>query len=125
VTSDRKFPRAGGETIKPLTDADRIALASAALAILPLPYMLQQYSNASDMLDILAGEPCDRAGEIIHQAHEILNGYSAMQPNRHKDVRWSNSKNGRAEVEKLVADALAKRWALIVDEENGLALLER
>ena len=36
----------------PLTDGGRIALASTALAILRLPSMLQQYSNACDMLDI-------------------------------------------------------------------------
>jgi hypothetical protein len=65
----------------PLTDGDRIALASTALAILRLPYTLQQYSNAFDMLDILAGEPCGRAGYILGQAHYVLNAYSGFQPN--------------------------------------------
>jgi hypothetical protein len=60
-----------------------IALASTALAILHLPSMLQQYNNASDMLDILAGEPCARAGDMLHQAHDVLNSYSGLQPNQH------------------------------------------
>lgn len=64
-----KLPEGLGALAKPLTDGDRIALASTALAILRLPFMLQQYSNACNMLDILAGKPCGRAGYILGQAH--------------------------------------------------------
>lgn len=102
---------------KPLTDADRIALASTALSILRLPSMLQQYSNACNMLDILAGEPCQRAGYILRQAHYVLNAYSGFKPNRHKQVDWKTNEKTRAEVDKLVMDAFAKRRELIAAQE--------
>jgi hypothetical protein len=101
--------KGGHDGAKPLTDADRIALAATALAILRLPYMLQQRSNAFDMLKILAGEPCGRDGYILGQAHYVLNAYSGFRPNGHQEVDWRKSDETRAQVEKLVADALAKR----------------
>ena len=112
-----KLPGDFGELAKSLTDADRIALASTALAILRLPSMLQQYSNAFDMLDILAGEPRGRAGYILGQAHYVLNAYSGFGPNGHKQVNWKTHKETHAEVEKLVADALEKRRDLIAEQE--------
>jgi hypothetical protein len=102
---------------QPLTDADRIALASNALAILRLPSMLQQHSNAWDMLDILAGEPCGRAGYILGQAHYVLNVYSGFKPNGHQQVDWKAREYNYAEVEGLVAEALAKRRELVAEEE--------
>jgi hypothetical protein len=126
-----KLPEHLGALAKPLTDGDRIALASTALAILRLPSTLQQYSNACDMLDILAGEPCGRAGYILGQAHYVLNAYSGFRPNRHQDVDWTMDEETRAEVDRLVVEALAKRRELIAEQEafrasdEGKALIAR
>jgi hypothetical protein len=126
-----ELPAGLGELAGPLTDGDRIALASTALAILRLPSMLQQYSNAWDMLDILAGEPCGRAGYILGQAHYVLNAYSGFKPNGHQQVDWRTHDETRAEVEKLVADAPEKRRELIAEQEafrasdEGKALIAR
>jgi hypothetical protein len=125
IRSINEKPLPLGELRRPLTDGDRIALASTALAILRLPSMLQQYSNACDMLDILAGEPCGRAGYILGQAHYVLNAYSGFQPNGHKQVDWRTHEEIRAEVEKLVADALERRRELIAEEEAFRASDER
>ena len=129
MPSAPKLPDGMDDLAKPLTDADRIALASAALSILHLPSALQQqqYSNAVDRCwEMLAGEQfeSDSAGYLIDEAHKVLNALSGLHPDRHQDVDWDR-KEARAEVEKLVADALARRWALIVDEQTGQALLER
>jgi hypothetical protein len=116
MNADPKLPRELDETTKPLTDADRIALASTALSILRLPALLQRRSDAFDMLDILAGDDlCLRVGYLLHQAHDVLNAYSSFQLNRHEEVDWSEE--ARAEVGKLVADALAKRRELIAEQE--------
>ena len=100
-----------------LTDGDRIALASTALAILQLPNPMQQYSNARDMLDILAGELGWRGGYILGQAHHVLDAYSGLIPNGHNDFEWDGCDEWRADVEKLVEKALAKRRELIAEEE--------
>jgi hypothetical protein len=100
-----------------ITDGDRIALASTALAILHLPGPMQQYSNARDMLDILANEPCSRAGYILDQAHRVLNTSSGLQPYGHSWFDWDECSELRADVEKLVAKALAKRSELIAGKE--------
>ena len=92
-------------------------VASTALAILRLPSMLQQYSNARDMLEILAGEPCGRAGYIVGQAHHVLNAYSGFVPYGHAAADWKADQETCAEVEKLVGEALAKRRELIAEEE--------
>jgi hypothetical protein len=81
------------------------------------PSMLQQYSDACDMLDILADVPCGRAGYILGQAHNVLNAYSGFQPNGHKQVDWRTDEGTRAEVEKLVADALERRRVWIAEQE--------
>jgi hypothetical protein len=120
-----KLPDGMGELAKLLTDGDRIALASTALAILRLPSRLQQYSNAYDMLDILAGEPCGGAGYILGQSHYVLNAYSGFQPNGHMKVDWQTHDDTRAEVEKLVADALEKRREVIAVQEAFRASDER
>jgi hypothetical protein len=104
-------------SVERLTDGDRIALASIALAILELPSPMQQYSNARDMLDILAGEPCWRAGYILGQAHHVVNAFSGFSPDGHKDREWDRCDEWRADVGKLVGKALAKRRELIADEE--------
>jgi hypothetical protein len=100
------------DAAKPLTDADRIALAYTALSILRLPPMLQQYWNARDMLDILAGEPCGGAWArfILSQAHRVLKVYAGWRP---RQLDWRAHEETRAEFEKLVADALEKRRELL------------
>jgi len=98
-------------------DGDRIALASTALAILQLPSPMQQYSNARDMLDMLAGELCTRGGYILSQAHHLLNAYSGFVPDGHSEFDWNGCVQWRADVEKLVEKALAKRRELIAEEE--------
>ena len=55
------------------------------------------------MLDMLAGEPCWRADYILGQARHILNDYPD----------WREHDEERMDVEKLVAEALAKRLELI------------
>lgn len=100
-----------------VSDGDRIALASTALAILRLPLVLQQYSNARDMLDMLAGVPCGRPGYILGQAHHVLNTYSGFMPDAQKKVDWREHDETRADVEKLVAEALAERLELIAADE--------
>jgi hypothetical protein len=112
------------ELAKPLTDADRIALASTALAILRLPSMLQRYIAAFGMLKMLAGERCERAGYILGQAHNVLNAYSAVQRHHFEQVDWKQEKT-RAEVEKLVADALENGRELIAEQEAFRASDER
>jgi hypothetical protein len=120
-----KLPDGMGELDGPLTDADRVALASTALSILRLPYMLQQFSNACDMLEILAGKPCWRAGYILGQSHYVLNAYSGFRPHGHKEVDWRKHEKTRAEVDKLVEEALAKRRELIAEQEAFRASDER
>jgi hypothetical protein len=115
----------GCDGAKPLTDGDRIALASTALAIPRLPSNLQQYSNACDMLDILAGEPCGRRGYILGQAHYVLNVYSGLRPNDYQEVDWTMDEGTRAEVDRLVVEALAKRRELIAQQEAFRASDER
>ena len=119
MTSNAILPGA-----KPLTDADRIALASTALAILRLPSMLRGHHKAFDMLKMLAGEPCWPAGYFLGEAHKALNAYS-VQPNRHKQVDWMTHEETRAELERLVADALEKRRELIAEQEAFRAFDER
>lgn len=125
MASNEKLPKGLGELGKSLTDGDRIALASTALAILRLPSMLQQYSNAFDMLDILAGEPCGRAGYVLGQAHYVLDVYSGFQPNGHQLIDWRKHEETRAEVDKLVEEALAKRREVIAEQEAFRASDER
>jgi hypothetical protein len=110
---NENLPDARGELRRPFTDGDRIALASTALAILRLPGPLQQFSNACDMLDILAGEPCGRAGYILGQAHAVLDVYSGFRPGGHNAYDWRETDEDHDEVEKLVAEALEKRRELI------------
>ena len=105
-----------GKLRKPLTDGDRIALASTALGILRLPRPLQQFHNACDMLDILAGEPCGCTRYILGQAHAVLDGYSGWRPGGHNAINWRNAEI-HDEVEKLVAEALKKRQVLIAEQE--------
>ena len=57
-----------------------------------------------------------RAESILKQAHYLLNAYSGFKPNRHKDVDWREE--ARAEVEKLVSDALEKRRELLAEQET-------
>jgi hypothetical protein len=103
--------------VRRITDGDRIALASTALAVLHLPIPMQQYSNARDMLNILAGKPCWRGGYILAQAHHVLNTYSGFRPNGHNEFDWDKCDERRADVEELVAKALAKRRELIAEDE--------
>jgi hypothetical protein len=115
MTSNAMLPRGLGELTRALTDADRIALAFTALSILRLPAMLHQYWNARDMLDILAGKPCVGAGYILGQAHRVLSAYSGWQLHgRHID--WQAHEETRAEVERLVAEALEKRRELLEEK---------
>jgi hypothetical protein len=125
IRSINEKPLPWGELRRPLTDGDRIALASTALAILQLPQPLQQFINACDMLDILAGEPCGRAGYILGQAHGVLNAYSGFLPDGHKHVDWKTDEKTCAEVDKLVAKALEKRRELIAKREAFRASDER
>jgi hypothetical protein len=113
----KRQARAPLSPVEGITDGDRIALASAALAILHLPRPMQQYSNACDMLDILAGESCWRGGYILNQAHRVLNASSGFGPDAHNEVDWDKCNELRADVEKLVAKALAKRSELIAGKE--------
>jgi hypothetical protein len=113
IRSINEKPLLYGELRTPLTDGDRIALASTALAILRLPRPLQQFSNACDMLDMLAGEPCGRAGYILAQAHTALDAYSGFRPGRHNTFDWRKTHEVHEEIEKLVVEALKKRRELI------------
>jgi hypothetical protein len=113
----KKQTRAKLVPVNRITDGDRIALASTALAILHLPGPMQQYSNACDMLDILAGEPCWRGGYILDQAHGVLNASSGFQANAHNEFDWDKCDEWRTDVETLVAKALAKRRELIAEDE--------
>ena len=115
--------RGVGDGAKPFTDADRFALASTALSILRLPSMLQKYNNACDMLDILAGDQCRRAGFILHEPHDALNAISGYRPNGH--TQGLACEGNYAEVKGLVAEALAKRRELIVEQEAFRASDER
>lgn len=115
MTSNAILPGA-----KPLTDADRIALAFTALSILRLPAMLQQYRNACDMLDVLAREPCGGAGmahrvSLVRQAHRVLSVYSGWRPYGHQ-LDWGAHEETRAEVERLVTEALEKRRELLEEK---------
>jgi hypothetical protein len=103
------------DAAKPLTDADRIALAFTALSILRLPAMLQQYRSAQDMLDILAGEPCGGAWAryTLSQAHRALKVFAGWRPHQ---LDWRAHEETHAEFEKLVADALEKRRELLEEK---------
>jgi hypothetical protein len=105
------------EALVALTNGDRLALASTALAILRLPGELQQRSNAYQMLDMLAGEACGRGAYILAQAHHVLNSYSGFRQDAHKDEDVWNQ-YGVDRINKLVEEALAKRAELIAEEDT-------
>jgi len=113
MVTSKGLDTAPSEQTANLTDGDRIALASTALAILRLPSVLQQFSNACDMLHLLAGEPCYRLSYILGQAHRALNGYSGFQPGGHNMINWRGTGKYHDELEKLVVAALEKRQELI------------
>ena len=66
-----------------------------------------------------------RAGYILGQAHYVLNVYSGFQPNGHQLVDWRKHEETRAEVDKLVEEALAKRRELIAEQEAFRASYQR
>jgi hypothetical protein len=103
------------DAAKPLTDADRIALAFTALSTLRLPAMLQQYCTAWDMLDILAGKPCCGADYRLGEAHRVLSAYSGWRLHG-PHIDWQAHEETRAEVERLVAEALEKRRELLEEK---------
>jgi len=95
-----------------LTTGDRIALAFAALAILRLPEPVQQYINARDMLDIMAGEECWRQGYILGQAHHVLNTCTGFPLGDDNGPSWDDD-----DVEALFDEAFGKRADLMAEEE--------
>jgi hypothetical protein len=95
-----------------LTTGDRIALAFAALAILRLPEPVQQYVNARDMLDIMAGEECWRQGYILGQAHHVLNTCTGFPLGDDNGASWNDD-----DVETLFDEAFGKRADLMAEEE--------
>jgi hypothetical protein len=112
MTFDATRPGRPGQITKPLASVDRLALASAALSILRLPDGLQDFCTAYDMLRILDGQPCGDGKYILKQAHRML--HALCWPG------WADALENeeiRGEVEKFVAEALAKCRELIAEAE--------
>lgn len=110
-----------------LTLGERFALAFTVKSIHGLPDFLQQYSDASDMIDLLEGKDCGRGGYILKKALTHFQSISGFQPDA-LDKEFEPRFQFMPEAcEKFIAEATVAGVAYveameaIVDDENNEA----
>lgn len=100
---------------RPLTLEEKVALASASLAIQRLPSCLQQSSNAFDMQAMLVDPPSvGRGVYILAQANAIFGSYSGW---RQGAIDGKLHAKHRLSFEKIIADAITAHEAEIAENE--------
>ena len=107
---------------RPLTLEEKVALASASLAIQALPEVLQQSSNAFDMQAMLV-EPSSvwRGAYILAQAKAIFQSYTSW---REGAINGKLHPEHRAQFDKAIADAIKAHEAEVAEEAAYLATPE-
>jgi hypothetical protein len=109
---------------RPLTLEEKVALASASLAIQRLPRCLQQSSNAFDMQAMLVDpSSVGRGAYILAQAKSIHNSFSGFRPGA-IDGSADIHPTHREDFEKFIADAIKAHEAEIAEEAAYLATPE-